>query len=231
MTIMRKYLILIFSIFLMYSCSTYYYYPTYQDIPTDTKKNEIRGSSFLSGDNEGFNVGYSISENIGTFLTLNTFNNFDFKNGVQIADIGLYYYDHKSLTENGNITYSISSAYGYGQDNRNNNFDLDINRIFIQPSLAFTSKFVDFGISSRFSYVDYRLYSVDYYSSDLYDVGKRKFFFFEPHIFLGLGYKGIKLNYHIANLFKINTSEILYFKDEVGYLSLSLKFDINKLIK
>lgn len=237
MTNTTRCLISLLFILLGSGCSTYYYYPTYQAIPTNTKENEIRGSYFTSADNQGFNLNYSITKNLGAFLCVNTFNDYDFKKGAQIADLGLYFYKNQFFTENENIkmTYSISSAYGYGQNNRYHDFfDLDIHRIIIQPSFAIASRFVDFGISSRFSSVDYKLdrfvdERFDYYFIDLYDIGNHQFHFFEPHMYFGIGYKGLKLNYHIVNLSKINDPEILYYNNTVGYLSLGVKLDIDKI--
>lgn len=236
---MKNSLILVFIILLFSSCGTYYYYPTYQNTPTNTKEKEIKGSYFISAYNQGFNISYSLTKNIGTFLCINTFNNYNFSTGAEIADLGLYYFKSEDIDENKNlkIIYSISAAYGYGQNNRHHDFfNLDINRIFIQPSFAITSKFVDFGISSKFSYVNYKIDRIvsEQYSNhfaDLHDVGKQQFHFIEPHIYFGLGYKGIKLNYHIVNTHKMNDSEILYYNNVIGYLSLSLKFDIDKIFK
>ena len=226
-------------VFLLTGCGTYYYYPTYQDIPTNTKRGELRGNFFTSADNQGFNLAYSVTNNFGTFVCLNTFDNYDFKHGAQITDFGVYYFKANSLKAKPTIklVFSLSGAYGFGQNNKHYElYNLYINRFFLQPSLALTSKFVDFGFSGRFSYVDFKMdrhvgAEYDGYFTKLYDVGKDAFYFFEPNLFIGLGYKGIKLNYHFLGVNKLDDSKIEYCKESIGYLSLSMKFDITKLFK
>lgn len=218
-------------------CSTYYYYPTYQSISTNTKSNELKADYFVGGYNEGFSLSYSLSNHLGTYFSVCTFDQYEFKEGAQIADIGFYYFGAKNIYElpNINLTYSLSAAYGLGEYNRHReDYDLDINRFMLQPSFAVTSTLVDFGFSSRFSCVNYKVHRYtehlsDYQISDLGDAGKSLFYFFEPNIFIGIGYKGVKLNYHYVTLTKMNDSEISYYDGNTAYLSLSVKYEIGKL--
>lgn len=236
---MKNYLILILIAFLLSSCGTYYYYPTYQNVPTNTKENEISYACFLSGDNMGFNLSYSMTKNLGSFLTVNTFDNLDSEKATKMADLGLYYFKSINIANNKNIksTYSLTSAYGFGQNNRHDfAYALDIKRVFLQPSFTFQSNYVDLGFSSRFSYVDYKVEKFlgeeyKFLFDHLYDIGERGFLFFEPHMYVGLGYKGVKLNCHITNVNKINSAKILFYDTRVVYLSLSLNFDIDKIFK
>ena len=236
---MKISIFLILFLFLLTGCSTYYYYPTYQDIPTNTKSGEVRANYFGSGDNQGFNLAYSITNNFGTFVCLNTFDEYNFKHGAQITDFGVYYFKVNSFKAKPNIklVFSLSGAYGFGQNNQNYElYNLNINRFFLQPSIALTSTFVDFGISGRFSYVDFKMdrhvgQEYDGYFTQIYDVGKEAFYFFEPNLFIGVGYKGIKLNYHFLSVNKLNDSKIEYYSESTPYLSLSMKFDIAKIFK
>ncbi len=228
---MKKLLILI--IFILTGCETYHYYPTFQQIPKSTKAKEITGSYFSSDDNLGINVNYSITDNIGTFVTVNTFDSYDFKNGAHITDLGLYYSRSKktSAIRPVHITYALSGGYGYGGYNRDADYyTLEINRAFLQPSFAYTSKFFDAGISSRFTYLDYTVKRAPAnYSStnldDLRDMPSRGFVFFEPQFYFGIGYKGVKLNYHSVSLKKLNDAHVLFSDESIAYLSLSIKLN------
>ncbi len=225
------------AIIIMTGCSTNYYYPTYQNIPVNNKSKELKGDYFISKASEGFSLSYSVTNNIGSYINLNTFNNYDFKDGAQIMDIGFYLFEAKEISDkpNINLTYSMAAAYGFGQYNRQRDYyELDIHRIVIQPSFAITTKIFDIGFSGRFSYVDYKLNrykgeEFDSHYTQLHDIGKKPFYFFEPGFFIGLGYKGIKLNFHRLKLNKLNDAKILYYED-TAYLCLSLKFDIDKLL-
>lgn len=216
------------------ACSTYYYYPTFQNVPAHTNSNEISGAYFISGENEGFTLNYSVTNHFGAFLTANTFDGYNFRDGTQLFDFGLYAFDSKPINTNGNINfiYAVSAAYGYGEYNREKEFyNLNISRLSIQPSIALTSKIFDCGLSFRLSNVDYELHRFAYnseYDENLMNIGKDKFYFFEPHAFIGLGYKGIKLNYHTLITKKINAPKILYYETPTGYFSLSLKYTLGK---
>lgn len=231
---MKNYLILILIASLLSGCGTYYYYPTYQNVPTNTKENEISYACFRSGDNRGFNLSYSMTKNLGSFLTVNTFDNLNSEKATRMTDLGLYYFNSINIANNKNIksTYSLTSAYGTGQNNRHDfAYALDIKRVFLQPTFTFQSKYVDFGLSSRFSYVDYKVEKFlgekyKHLFDQLYDIGERGFLFFEPHMYIGIGYKWVKVNYHMMKVSKINSAKILYYDFRVGYLSLSFNLDL-----
>ncbi len=217
-------------------CGTYYHYPTYQNIPVNRKAGEIRGDYFLSEASEGFSLSYSITKNLGAFVNVNTFKQYDFQEGAHMSDLGLYFFKAKNLTESPAITMtpSLSAAYGFGQYNRNRDYyRLDIHRAYLQPSVAITSNIIDIGLSGRLSRVDYQLdrfyndESSEHHYANLYDVGKKPFYFFEPGFFIGVGYKWVKLQFHTFRSVQLDDSEILYYED-TGYLSLSIQLDLEK---
>ena len=197
--------------FLLSACSPYYYFPTYQNIPIHSGKNEIQSAYFLNAENQGFSISYTLSDNFGIFTNVNTFDKYNLSDGAFFADLGLFYFKNSSVfNDKAELVLSITSAYGYGKNNRYREFyQMGINRFFLQPSFILTSDFIDLGASYRFSYVNYNLKTDEGYEdkyNELMDVGKTPFFFAEPHIFAGVGYKWIKLNYHILALQKLNNA-------------------------
>ncbi|MCK5853559.1 hypothetical protein KAH27_11070 [bacterium] len=232
---MRKYLGIL-TLFTLYACSAYYYFPTYQNVPIPTKKHEFKQSYFINGESQGFSLSYSISNNFGVFSNLNTFDNYKFSSGAYFTDFGLFIYKNPFPSDDKvKMIISLASAYGYGQNNRYSEYyDMGIHRIFIQPALYFTNDFFDIGFSYRFSYVNYTLnINGDRENNgnfdELFDIGSEPFYFSEPHFFIGLGYKWVKISYHLVSAHKINDAKIQYYKSEVPYLSLDIKFNIDKI--
>ena len=102
---------LIIAVLFLSSCKTYHYYPTYQNIPLNQKKNEVASSSFVSDESIGQSVSYSITDQFGAFVTHNIFINYG---DAYISDIGAYYYKPLESTEkNSNGTIAMSGAYSF----------------------------------------------------------------------------------------------------------------------
>jgi len=239
-----KKIIYLLNLIILTSCSSYYYYPTYQNIPSNTKANEIQAVYFVDIiANKGLALSYSLNKNIGVFTNYNnlsTQSNLLFSDGgTYIADIGMYYFNNLKVdNENIKITMSVSSAYSYGQEECSEYsyeqsaeyyFNLNLHRFFLQPSFSYKSRFFDFGISSRISYVNYTS-NADVIGPDLSKLTRTPYYFFEPHIFFGIGYKWIKLNYHFVKAENINNARISFI-EKSDYISLSINYDIDKLFK
>ena len=230
---MKKSILLFLVIISLYSCHTYHYFPTYQNVPTNQKKNEVSTTSFVNPENIGQSISYSVTDKVGAFATYNEFNG---SNEAYICDVGLYAYKPlETILENTNVVISISGAYGFGKHYGSDMYHLKMNRVYLQPSFGYESKFVDFGASTRLSYLNYK---VDYFdtkygreNTSLKDVGIKPFYFIEPNLYIGLGYKWIKLNYHYMVLNKLNSAKIEYYRDNVSFFSLSIKYDIDKIFK
>lgn len=227
----KLYLLPIGLVIMLSSCGSYTHYPTYQNVSQNTNAKELEITPFFTDGNEGVSASYSVTKSLGVFTTLNTFSH----RKAIIIDIGSYYYKPISLTKDGNtkIILSNSFSYGYGKTNHYAGFDLKMDRLAIQPSVAFTSDFMDFGISNRFSYLKHKatIYNSSYATDLLRDEGKKPFYFSELNMYFGGGWKWVKLYYHFNSTAKMNNANMRYYKADVGYLSLSIKGRLDKIFK
>ena len=129
-----------FAILALSSCETIYYVPTHQNV----LKFKEKGDAHLAiGVDENFKystVGYAITKNVAILS--------EFKS---ISDNGSSTERHRNRTflwDNELIVYkkypnyfipAVNFGYGYGQINRNSqDYKLDVNRQFIQPSIDFS---------------------------------------------------------------------------------------------
>jgi len=229
-----RYLCLILVI-LLYSCGTYQYYPTYQNFNLSEQKNETQINTFASQVNEGLNVSHSLTDHLGAFVTYNKFNSEFSEKRRRAVDFGAFYY-RSMQAQDKLVKYSFTASpfYGYGYDYSEDDYRLKFNRLGFQTSAAFTSKFIDAGLSSRFMKMVYQTEfsssSFMTYEEVLGDVGLRPFHFSELSGFIGLGYKGVKLNLQIIQAYKLNKGEISMY-DNDGYLSLSINLKWSDIFK
>ena len=102
--------------------------------------------------------------------------------------------------------------------------------MFVQPSIGFRSKFFDMGMSIRGTYLNLALVGTSYHQEE-FSVSSGNYFFLEPNAFIGVGYKGVKLNFHRTLLTQIGGSSFSYYSDAPAYLSLSVQLDFDKLFR
>jgi hypothetical protein len=230
---MKTNLIVIASLLLV-GCNRYNYYPTFQSIPTQSEAKEVKAAYFISEANQGFAVNYTLTKNTGVFTTVNTFGEYDFKNDAHLLDVGAFYFNTIDFSGDKYLSYAVSGAYGFGENNRNSEYyAMDIMRLSLQPSVIFRSKFFDAGLSTRFSHVGYNVERVanvhDREFEALRDMESSKYFFAEPNAFVGVGYKGIKLNLHLTQALKLNNADLYYLDSPQLYMSLSANYKLSKL--
>jgi len=237
-----KYLILGLIIGLS-SCSSYFYYPTSQNVLRFKDKGDASIAYGLDkGLYECYNLGYSITDNVALISDMKTFRTYSSGSDMKYK-IGDFLWDNELVLYKKYhdwIYPAINFGYGLGQINRNAEYyRLGINRQFIQPSIGFSNKYFDLAISTRFSRVHYDLKQLknfdlsisqsfeEYY--DFQDVGKRDFYFFEPAITAGVGYKFIKLRYQGIFVNKLSSGNLRYIHKN-SYLLLNITFNINKML-
>jgi hypothetical protein len=189
----------VFFLLLMYSCGSYYYMPTQQQIPLFTEKNELHMTGGIDGQEfNNFQFSYSLTNSIG--LQVNTL----FKGGGKEGS------NYGSLIEGGpgyhfnlNKHFIIETFAGYGNANLNKNnetFHLSFDRFYIYPIFGFQSKFVDIAYSIRYNYLTYHFKGIPPpYSKtqtafwEPYNLNNNSYEFLESALTLRLGYKYIKL--------------------------------------
>lgn len=216
----------VFILFAFSSCSHYYYIPAAQNIPLFKEKNEFRGSVATGGGDETSTVdiqaAYSITNKfavMSNFVTAkgnNKDNNLyespgNLGNGTYL-DAAFGYFKplgSKGVFEiyggiggsNQHHQYE-STTYddfgGYTTSNRGS-ADLSFTKIYLQPSIGFTSNGFDMAFSSsickvNFNKIDNRIDSVyiEHFAVDKISQNKNSFLF-EPSLTVRGGWKYAKL--------------------------------------
>jgi len=252
--------IIIILSFFVSSCETYYYAPTEQTVLKFTEKKEVSASvgynliGFVYSDNSSWdkisiNAGYSFTNYFGVNSNYQRFHKKDY-----FLDNELIFY--KKVKK----YFYPAINFGYTYGNRNGDlYDLQMNRIYAQPSLGFSNNYFDFAISTRFARVDYDLDSDYYYYYDctngqcvnvitkneipqysaeheiytIYD--KRKelrvlkdetFYFIEPAVTVGVGYKILKLRLQWAKAIQQDKYTVNHIEENF-FLSINLRYNIS----
>lgn len=244
---MKTYHLLFLVISFYFSSCSYYYYPTQQAIPTQTEKNELQLNAHIDLAVSGASASYSLTDHIGVLAKyasvgpeseINSDTTIVYGKESYLADFGAFYYGHNEfLIENYpiNMVYGVTGAYSFGKQRHFHDiFDMKIDRIYIQPSLAFTSKFIEVGLSTRCSYVDYTLDShvpFDRKEYEIYNIEHENFYFFEPQVYAKVGYRWVKVGFFINRAFNLTNNSINYEDDTGIGMVFSLQFKLNDLFK
>ncbi len=211
------------SVAYLLSCSPHYYYPTQQNVLKFKEQGDATLSATADAESFSYNASYALTDNVGVITSFYTF---DLKNSeddpYQIDDYLLETELVFFKKMDGNFYPAVNIGYGFGElDRFNQEYELGVKRQFLQPSMAFSSKFVDFALSSRITRVNYDLSIIDndQYAVidryDLRDVGQTTFYFVEPGVTLGLGYKGVKLRAQTTFAHKLSRGEISYIQGNI----------------
>ncbi|MFY0608124.1 MAG: hypothetical protein JXR10_15500 [Cyclobacteriaceae bacterium] len=198
-----------------------------------------KGDTYLSYsplDKEHFStysVGYAISDHIAINSGLKSFG------GSKLFDN--YVWDNELVVYNKwrKIFYpSINFGVGFGElDKHKEHYDLNIRRLSIVPSFGMSNDFFDLALSARFSKVNYDLHLANNIPSDseryydFQDVGKKSFYFVEPALTAGIGYKIIKFRGQYVLAEKLDRNHINYYKDPNIIISANLTLNIYDLME
>jgi hypothetical protein len=240
-----KNLYLSFSLLLMLvftSCEPYYYLPTKQNVMVFEKKGDaVLAVSSGNYSGSGIEAGYAITNNIGLYTSLNTFNitnrdrNAGFGNDYIWDNEVMYFKKYSSGLYTG-----LNVGVGLGQLNQDNvYYNLGLNRQFIQPSVGITRYgFFEMAFSLRFSHLSYSLTPLMNLESD-YDrymfnqyftfngLLNSDYYFIEPALTMGFTYNFLKLQLQLVNTYKTNHEADFYIRNN---LITSLSINLNKLL-
>ena len=231
-----------FAILALSSCETIYYVPTNQNV----LKFKEKGDAHLAiGADENFKystVGYAITKNVAILSEFKSIS--DNGSSTELHRNRTFLWDNELIVYKKYPNYfipAVNFGYGYGQINRNSqDYKLDVSRQFIQPSIGFSNDYFDFALSTRFSRVNYQLLQLkdppigsnrtfeEYHN--LKDVGKKDFYFLEPAITIGVGYKFIKLRFQKIAVHKLSSSDLKY-ESSSATLTLNLTFNVKRIRK
>lgn len=194
--------------FLLTGCTHYYYMPNVQNVPAFREKNEYRLCGTMGG-TDGVNTtelqgAYSVSDNmglIGNFMAAkggsDTSGNWGRGN---YYEIGVGYF--KPLTD----VLTFETYMGAGTGNETHQYSksgerarLELNRFFIQPSLAVSFKYLDVIVSARACKLDFNAITeqgsipvLQKFNLDTISMNPHSFLF-EPALTLRTGYKYFKV--------------------------------------
>lgn len=233
--------ICLFLILVFTSCQSFYYIPTKQNVMVFEKKGDAVlsvSSAFYNG--AGIEAGYAITDNIGLYSSLNSF---DITDRVTSNGFGNdYIWDNEILyfkKYTTGIYTGLNVGVGFGQLNQDNPYySLGLNRQFIQPSVGI-SKFgvIEMAISMRFTHIIYTLKPLTSLESD-YDRSmfyqnfhfngllNSDYYFIEPAISMGFTYEFLKLRFQLVKAYNTKRGEIFYVQEN---LITSLSINLNKL--
>jgi hypothetical protein len=226
--------------FILFSCETYYYYPVNQNVLKFEESGDISASLNAGEDYEGINIGYAFTNNIAFVSDVRIFGS-NKAWGKRYDD---YVWDNELILFKTIENYwqpAINIGYGYGEINRNlEYYDLSLHRFILQPSFGYKRKNYEIAFSSRFSRVNYDLIQLAEIPSNNYtfqqyfdfrDVGIAPFYFNEPAITLGVGWKYFKFKYQYSTLIRLSNHEIKYYSKGVHNFSLNFYLNRKQLFK
>lgn len=223
------------------SCQSYYYLPTKQNVMVFEKKGDaILAVNTGMYNGAGIEAGYAITDNIGLYSSLNSFDITSHENSNGFGND--YIWDNEILyfkKYNTGLYTGLNVGVGFGQLNQNNPYyNLGLNRQFIQPSIGILkSSFFELTYSVRFTHLSYTikpLMSLDtdydrtmfYQYFNFHNLVNSDYYFIEPAITLGFKYKFLKLQIQYAGALKSKSKDYLYIP---GNLITAFSINLNEL--
>lgn len=202
------------------------YVPNTVNVPLFTNRNEIQAS--LHAGTSGFDpqIAYAVTDHLGLMVNASFMNNTsdstDNFHKHRFFEGGAGYYTH--FATRGKFETFLGFGSGRVSSLYSNNIwtsssDARFNRIFIQPSLGFTTKVVDLGLSSRLVLVGFNQ-----------DSERNSGFFIEPALTLKAGYDHIKAVGQLGFSLPVNEDEIP-FNYQPLIISLGIQANFGKIFK
>ncbi|MFZ4399581.1 MAG: hypothetical protein ACOYO1_06080 [Bacteroidales bacterium] len=201
------------------ACRTDYYWPSVQNVPLFDEKQELQLLVGAGKENTFFQSAYSLTNHIGfQFTYKTTMENYGISYDDKISSNYLveggigYYFKYQYLA------FETFAGYGYSYIQRDDYFRksiVDFNRKYLQPSIGFSSDYIDVAFTPRFSKVNYSIIENTIYHSSVYDnilqnIDKNSFYFFEPGITMRFGFKNIKIQFQHVEVKKLNSDQLDY---------------------
>ncbi len=221
------FLLLAVTLLIINSCSPAYV-PNVINAPMLTNKGEIQASVHLGTSGFDPQVAYAVTDHLGIMV------NASFLDVTDTSSITNNYHKHiffefgpgyyKNL-KNG-FKFGTYTGIGFGRINgewENPLFTSITNvkstRLFLQPTLGYTSKILDLGISSRFVIITFSQ-----------DSEKDTGIMFEPALTAKLGWDHIKIVGQVGLAYPLNEQNI-HFPYQPGLFSLGLQAGFGKIFK
>jgi hypothetical protein len=230
-------------------CSQHYYFNASQNVNAFKEKGDIYVSAGVDHNQGGFSAGYAFTDNIGVIASFRGFNpeakdsttitfDSDGAHSTGFMDYRSFMAEPELVLTKGidlkgkpgaRLSGSVSLGLAFAGVAQNPGvYSLNMNRLALQPALCYTTDYFDIGLSARFSRLNYNLtlhqMTAD---TDLGDVGRQPYRFFEPAVTVGGGYKVIKfrLQYLLA---RNQTDASLKYLSQSVYLSINFTVNSRK---
>jgi hypothetical protein len=226
------------------ACHESFYYPNMQNVPLFQKKGEIRGAAAISSgiagaDGRGyeFQGAYALSDHIGIMANYLAYTTLQ-ENPFNIGEIGVGAFS--TIKKYGSIDcfagigraavrdYGINYGMGY------TGFGINYTKIFIQPSIGFTSPNFDIAFSNRIVFLTYD--HIPVFTTVLLDKNATRYFqLIEPAITCRVGPELVKFQMQLVICpddaiphHNININAGLYISLKDGF---NVKPSINRIIQ
>ena len=234
---MKKTVLFLIAVVLLFSCSSFVYYPNGANAPLLSEKDEIKIAAGIKGFGGDIRSAYAITDKFALQMNVNLVNvetseprpfsdegNEKFQNGNCYAEIAGGYY--KSLTPNlifeaylgagRGLSFSESLESG---STRTSNYS----KIYLQQDIGLKTKILNAGIALREAYVYVSKVAIDDVDQNLngYDI------FLEPILFLSLGFDKFKINAQ-AGYSEAQIGSMAYYSPLIFSLGLEYRFLLNK---
>ncbi len=231
---MRKTLLFLIPVVLLFSCSSFVYYPNGVNAPLLTEKSDTQISLGIKGFGGDIRSAYAIKDHIGIQFNANLLNventetifgvSTDYRNGNYYGEIAGGYFNEI-------IPKLVIEAYlgsGMGQSFSKNLYSGSIRKshyakVYLQQDIGFHGKIIDIGIAFKEAYVNVYKNTIDGVDQGV-SAGD---LFFESFLFLGIGYDKFKINAQAGVSQSRNASALNYapFILSVGF---DYRFQLNK---
>ena len=231
---MKKAVLLIIAVTLLFSCSSFVYYPNGINAPLLTNKHETQLSIGIKGFGGDIRFAHALADHWGMQVNANLLNvehnetifgvSTNYRNGNYYGEIAGGYFTEiiPKLVLEAYLGAGTGQTFSKNLDNesiRRSNYS----RLYLQQDIGLRTKIIDFGLGLKEAYVDvYKTY-VDGVDQNV----SGSDFFFETFLFLGIGYDKFKINAQAGISQSTNLSALNYapFILSVG---VDYRFNLNK---
>lgn len=234
--------LIIISTLLLASCSPQYYAPNTQQIPGLKHQGSLAASVATTGSSVDIQAAYAFSDHYGIQVNGgiypkqedNSDNEYSGSGKGYLLEAGPGYY-HPFLNDKLIFETYLLGALGHVNNdfpgtvttnpNTTGKIEAGVFRLAIQPSLLFTNKFFDVGVSTRIANIHYSNIqgSLIFGGEDQVEYLKMEnsHWLLEPAITLRLGYEKFKVQAQIGKSLNLSNSD---FRQSTGWLSLGLGY-------
>ncbi|WP_298542340.1 hypothetical protein [uncultured Aquimarina sp.] len=221
---LNNFFVYTYLIFIIQSCSSAYV-PNTVNTPLFSKKGEVQAAIHTGTSGIDPQVSYAITNHMGIQINGSFFNN--------ASQVSGKLYDHQYIELAPGYYTKISEIFrfetylGFGlgrlQPERENdlwdvNSNINMSRVFIQPSVGLTNNIVDASFTTRFATV-----ILDQ------DAINRTGLFIEPVITSKVGYKYVKAIFQLGLSIPLNNDDIYFINSQPLLVSVGLQINVHKL--